>query len=88
MEMNKLTANQRLIIIPLLLISGSCQVIVKKISGNLKGFVLALPLPGWFFVVNKFYKWTPCNNGLIKGFDVETWHMPGQWCKDIERFKK
>ena len=86
--MNKLTANQRLIIIPLLLISGLCQAGVRKISGSSEGFVFALPIPGWFFVVNKFTRWTPCDDGLIKGFTVETWRMPGQWFKDIERFKR
>lgn len=86
--MNKLTANQRLIIIPLLLISGLCQYAAKKISDD-EDYFCSLPLPGWFFMLDSFCR---CYT-QGKWFGIQAWGMPAEWAKAMKkerskRFKK
>jgi hypothetical protein len=85
---------KRKIIIMLLLVSGVCNVISKKLAGKYSGFVFPLPLPGWFFIVNRFCRYEKVVD-LLSGdglpllknaLDVQSWHMPDEYYADLERF--
>lgn len=76
----------------LLMISGLCNCIAKKLAGDSSGFVFTMPIPGWSFVVNRF-----CRNSFLSDYsvgkkpvlknvlDVQSWSMPGIWHDDLNR---
>lgn len=93
--MKKISPAKRKIIEVLLLISGICTGISKKLSKDYSGFVFALPIPGWWFIVDTF-----CQNTYISGIvhykkvtlknviEKKVWQMPQEWKDDLEQLKR
>lgn len=93
--MKKISPQKRKIILTLLLISGICTVVSKKLAGDYSGFVFTFPIPGWVFMVDQFYRSTFIGdyiNGeklLLKNtFQRQVWSMPEEWYDDIAKYKR
>lgn len=85
-ENNSISLGKRIVAYALIYIASWLTALAKHMMSPSTIAVAILPLPGWYVIDCHIIRQSLCL-GRLRGVQWETWEMPAEWTKEMEKYK-